>query len=527
MSTNIVLLKAAQPAPAAASSGSVEHLMTRASTLSDESRADADAIMADAVALVLSPAELDALAAAMARSTGRAADGYRHAMQAGRVAADREAGQPPPPMSSMPHVMTPDEALAEMNARCCFVADHGGTATYATIGPNRTIQPRSKEEMAAIFASYAVELPDGKGGARFVPVFLWWSMNRGRNAYDRSLYDPEGMLTLPGERVLNTWRGLALEPAQGSWRRMRRHLYLVICNGDRWTFKYLLRWLAHVVQRPGTSPGVMIVLRSDREGTGKSSVARWMRAMLGPHAHEANGHREIVGDFNEAVVEKSFVVLEEAVFPGDHKAADALKAMITAETLRINPKGKRGYVIPNSLHLMMTTNNRRAVFAGADARRFLVLDVQRKMDRAYFDALHAEAGAGGVEAMLDALLKIDLGRFNPREVPTTQALIEQQRQSADDTHRWISDAVLGDGLVPGLQGGSFGCWVSSAALHRGYSMWARDQGIRHLKSLRAVMLELKALGCTQARTAAANGWHVPTAAVLIAAADLRAGIRTR
>ena len=46
------------------------------------------------------------------------------------------------------------------------------------------------------------------------------------------------------------------------------------------TFKYVLRWMAHLVQYPGTNPEVMIVIRSDREGAGKSSLGHWLFVFL-------------------------------------------------------------------------------------------------------------------------------------------------------------------------------------------------------------------------------------------------------
>jgi hypothetical protein len=284
-------------------------------------------------------------------------------------------------------------------------------------------------------------------------------------AFDRVLYDPENKRSVPGETCLNLWAGFAVQPIHGTWRRMRRHIWRVICGRDRVVFKYFIRRLAFCVQFPGTNPEVMVVMRSDLEGVGKSSVGLWLLRIFGQHGLEVTNYKMVFGDFNELIEGKSFILLEEPVFPGDHQAADILKAMTTANETTINPKGVRPYQIPNTIHVMMTTNGKWAIPAGADARRFLMLDVGEQMDPAYFDALFQEAENGGIEAMLFDLLRVDLSHFNRRQVPITDALIEQQDRSADSIAQWIADCVYRGEIIHRphhLQtGGGFGATCST------------------------------------------------------------------
>ena len=245
------------------------------------------------------------------------------------------------------------------------------------------------------------------------------------------------------------------------------------------------------------------------------------------HGLEVTDSRHVLGEFNDSIEGKSFALLEEAVFPGEHQAAGQLKAVLTAKKLTINPKGHAAYQVPNTLHFLLTTNARWAVPAGADARRFFVLDVQQKKPRAYFDALWAEVRGEGVAAMLYALLKVDLTDFNIREVPTTAALIDQQRRSADDVSQWITDAVVNNELVPNAPNGGFNYLWPSKKLHELYRFWCGDQGIRRPKNALQFGRILGEIGLARSTSHNPVKWTVPSAQALLSASDHWAGIRKR
>ena len=274
-----------------------------------------------------------------------------------------------------------------------------------------------------------VEVPKADAGGNAagvtrVSLGAWWLAHPQRREYDRVIYDPENLRSHSGERAFNLWMGFAKTPHAGSWKLMAQHIHSVICKRDRETWRYLIRWLAHAVQHPGTAPGTVPVLKSDAEGTGKSSLLEWMARMFGDHALMLSTPEDLIGEFNDHLESKSLIGLNEPSFPGDHRANGKLKSMITEANWLLNGKFRSARRVPNIAHIMLTTNASWAVPAGNQARRFLVLEVGggRAGDRAYFDALWTEADSGGCEAMLDALLRIDLRSFDLRDVPKTRAL---------------------------------------------------------------------------------------------------------
>lgn len=216
------------------------------------------------------------------------------------------------------------------------------------------------------------------------------------------------------------------------------------------------------------------------------------------------------------------------MFPGDHQAAAVFRAMITAKTLLINPKNIAAYSIANTMHIIMTTNAKWAIPAGADARRFLMLDVVIQMNRAYFNDLWREATTGGIEAMLHDLLRLDLTKFHPRDVPATDALREQQRRSADSIADWITDCVtVGEIVPPSLTGGgSFGFnqQLPFKTLYDAYLTFCKDRGKRP-ESAKALGTAFKKMGLVRSASNNPAQWTIPSAAALQSACDKWSGIR--
>lgn len=445
-------------------------------------------------------------------TTGAASPGYT------------QVGQPPA-WSIVTAIMDAASAGPMLNQLLGFARKFGGGPSYFLRQVDGTVSPIGREGLSAILAPYRVRVGTRKD-ARLTPAATWWTTWHGRYAVDTVAYDPEDTREQSGETIENTWRGFAIQPSKGSWKLISWHLLNIICDGNKTYFEYLVRWLAHAVQRPGTAPEVMVVLRSTAEGVGKSTVGHLMLRMFGIHGHVANGINEIFGDFNEVIVGKSFILLEENAFPGDHKLAAAMKGIVTANAISINPKGRPRYSIPNMLHMLLTTNEEWAIPAGADARRFFVLEVTRKEDHSYFDSLRAEMNSGGVEAMLHDLLQIDLVSFNPRAVPVTAALVRQQRLSADDITGWIMDALVNGALTTSalVKNGGFGQAVPGTVLYAEYCSWTRTRGHRPKSSIdfgRA----LKKLGMVRSKSNNPATWTVPDWHTLLKAAEARARIR--
>jgi hypothetical protein len=103
----------------------------------------------------------------------------------------------------------------------------------------------------------------------------------------------------------------------------------------------------------------VVILRSDKEGAGKSIVSDTMRRLFGDiHAMTVSKPEEIVGDHNDDMDLICFVQLEEALFAGDPRTASRMRHEITGERLRINPKGRKAYGVPNRMGAIAYTGKK-------------------------------------------------------------------------------------------------------------------------------------------------------------------------
>ena len=205
------------------------------------------------------------------------------------------------PITQMPHFMTAVEAEAHLNARLCKVVDWGGTPSFGRFQADGLVVPLKSADLSVLLSGHFVAIPDAKDGTKHLSAASWWIRSKTKLVFDVVRYDPENTYTHPGETVLNSWRGFAVQPARGSWRKMRYHIWSTLCGRDRETFRYVLRWMAHLVQYPGTNPEVMIVIRSDREGAGKSSLGHWLLRIFGTHGQEIADAGQVFGTFNDAL----------------------------------------------------------------------------------------------------------------------------------------------------------------------------------------------------------------------------------
>ena len=394
---------------------------------------------------------------------------------------------PPPPIilpavtgvTSLPRQIPVIQAVDEINKHFGFAHDWGGKSTHFRFDGSGRVHPCSPNEVKEALASRSIVNADGTRK----PAYAFWNSSHHRREVAQVFYDPTGCaFNASGEAVLNLWRGFGRTPRAGSCQLMIMHLLQVVCSGSTLHLHYLLAWIAHLVQRPWEAPGVVIVLRSQREGTGKTTVLGWLSALLGIHGLMLSDPTQLLGRFNAHLETISFVGLNELGWAGDKDAAAKLKSIITDPTIIVERKHGGVYSIPNVLHVMATSNNDWVVPAGDGARRFFVLDVDpaRASDRAYFATLYHEAENGGIEALMYYLQRFKLDTVNLRSVPVTDALREQQERSLSLQVQWAIDLADRAGSA-GVAGAIiFGRTILTRDLYEDYVIFVTSRRSRPL-----------------------------------------------
>lgn len=177
-------------------------------------------------------------------------------------------------------------------------------------------------------------------------------------------------------------------------KRPLLHIRDIICNGDPKIFKYFMSWLAAMLTRPGKRTGVVPVLYSAAQGTGKNSIFTFIanNVVGSNYVREIIGLKPITEKHNTVLQGRKLLVINEASSVSGSFVADfnTLKSLITDSSIYIDPKGKDGFDIKNLLELALTTNHDNSLHLEDKDRRYLCLEVSESKvgDSQYFNKLH-------------------------------------------------------------------------------------------------------------------------------------------
>jgi hypothetical protein len=283
--------------------------------------------------------------------------------------------------------------------------------------------------------------------------------------------------------------------------------------------------MAHAAQNPGRQVEVALVMQG-KEGTGKGVTAKELGRLFGAHFRHISQAGHLTGHFNAHLQQCSVLFADEAFFAGNRSHEGILKALITEETLIIEPKGLDAFAVRNCLHLIMSSNAEWVIPASADARRYFVLAVadHHKQDHAYFAAITREMDNGGREALLYELLNRDLSSFNVRDVPQTDALADQKAHTRRGVDRLV-EMVANSGMLPAVHFAYPNIAVTSGEEDgNGFYPKARSlvPDLKYDSSI-VIATALKRWGCEPRHSGPLRGIKFPPLAELRAAFDKKHG----
>jgi putative DNA primase/helicase len=242
-----------------------------------------------------------------------------------------------------------------------------------------------------------------------------WLNHPGRAEYDGMVFSPGA--EMPG--YLNLWSGWGVEPKPGSCWKYLGFVSEVICSGDESLFDYVVKWCAHLVQRPGELPETALVFRG-REGIGKNTFVDALRDIVGrEHYLLLSSMNQVTGRFSGHLANALLVFCNESVWGGDRSHQGVLKSMVTDDMQPVEYKGRDLMMLKSYRRMIFATNENWAVPRGEDDRRYVITDVSdaRKGDYAYFQAIREEMRTGGTEALMQFLLEQDISGWHPRMIP--------------------------------------------------------------------------------------------------------------
>lgn len=271
----------------------------------------------------------------------------------------------------------------------------------------------------------------------------------------------------------NLWAGWPTAPKAGKCEKLLE-LLRHMCSEELFSeelYRWVLRWLAYPIQHPGAKMKTTLVLHGP-QGTGKNLFFEAVMAIYGPYGRVID-QASIEDKFNDWASRKLFLIADEVVARSDlFHVKNKLKAFITGEWIRINPKNLAARDERNHVNLVFLSNEPMPVALDEDDRRHAVIWTPGNLPQSFYDEVLRELDEGGAAALHDYLLHYDLGDFTPgTRPPATDAKDELINLGRDSTTRFYLDLRGGElpyKLAPAL----------TTDVYRAYKAYCSDCGLR-------------------------------------------------
>jgi len=134
------------------------------------------------------------------------------------------------------------------------------------------------------------------------------------------------------------------------------NLIKILCNNEDKVYKFVLLWLAQLIQYP-TTKSIQLNFIS-QEGCGKGTFLRFLRQMLGNKKvfEPEKPQDEVFGTYNPSMESAYLVVFNEANKSKFYNSNDMVKQLITEPKITIKEKYVKNKII-NSYHRFMIFSN--------------------------------------------------------------------------------------------------------------------------------------------------------------------------
>lgn len=176
-----------------------------------------------------------------------------------------------------------------------------------------------------------------------------------------------------GTATVNTWSPPAYRKYPGvEGSAFAQFLkYVIPIAEERDVF---LDWLAWNLQNEGQKAAWAVMLYSEKQGTGKSTLADVMKELFGArNTGRINGVNKLVGRFNKEVLENKLVIVEEVEVKRGSTQANSLKSLVTEDSTMVEAKHMPIYLQDIYCTFLMTTNHLPLWLEESD-RRFFILN---------------------------------------------------------------------------------------------------------------------------------------------------------
>jgi hypothetical protein len=153
-----------------------------------------------------------------------------------------------------------------------------------------------------------------------------------------------------------------------------------ICEDNKKVLHYFLSLISSYVKYPERLTHMILVLYSNQQGTGKSSLGNFIFKIIGMGYCVSAEMEQITEKHSNLSYKKIINLVEELEYDKSKNNAKVLKNKCQAETLTLNEKCEKMRVIDNYTHFIITTNNHKSMPLPQGDRRHFVVEPKKIYD---------------------------------------------------------------------------------------------------------------------------------------------------
>lgn len=386
-------------------------------------------------------------------------------------------------MASPTVIAQPPSALSALQNRFClfklsgvvWISDRQDIEDVRTGHRSGEISMFRKGDGQLLMERYLETLPIPSDAKKTISQFM---TSPNTKMYDEIAFSP--LPTRPD--TLNYWVPSPVIPHQGDWLIIRQYLLEVICDLDMVLYRYLMLFLAHMLQKPEEKPGILMAMLAG-QGTGKGTFYKFLLAIWQQTTLMVSDVNHVIGQFNAAIERNYVIYMDEALFAGDKKAIDRLKSFLTEPAVTIEQKHQPRRTISSYHRFFAASNHSHFAQVDADDRRFVFFRVSKRRheDFDYWAQLNeALEDPAIISAAVHDLMNYNLTNYNVRQRPKTPELIRQKLKSLSNFDRYwlevLQTGEFGSGAYPDPTGTWSGpCFLSTESMMDAWKNYERGQ----------------------------------------------------
>ncbi len=237
-----------------------------------------------------------------------------------------------------------------------------------------------------------------------------------------------------GKRYVNRYYPQKITPLVPLPHEEEAFLFLWSRIKDQTLQKWLMKFFAHALQKPGVKIQSAPLLYSAETGTGKNTICNVIPQLLfGQQWVRTISGNVLASQFNDTVGETWWLYLEElrsgASKPERVATTNKLKAWITDNVIEVHPKGLKPFNIRNRIQVTGTSNFDDAVQLDNNDRRWAVGEMHDSIKERDALDLYAFLNHERAPGVLHYIFrKTDITGFNPTaRAPSTVAKVAMIR----------------------------------------------------------------------------------------------------